>query len=428
MPNTFHREEFDVVLSRNPSWTLRWGISIIIGIIVVIIIGCYYIKYPQVVKGDVTLSSENPPYDLAVKYTGILDSVFVTNGDIVKKGDMIAIIATPSVFNDILLASSLVDNIALDTTLIDSILRIKSLHLGDLQDSWINLQKICQDYINYMDIGYLRQKIQLISNQSSTLSNYYTKLLEQRVTIVDELELEKASLYRDSLLFIKQVIPQVEYEVSMKKYISEKSNLAKFDAELINVQLSILQNEQQIIELQAQQKTEIRELISAIFQQVDSYKSSVAKWKEQYAIISPSDGRMSMQNIKGKGQFVLSGDIIASVVPLDNSTIIGRLKVSSVNFGKIGVGQQVNIQLNGFPYMDYGVLKATISSISSVPEKNEKGLLYTVTILLDNGLLTTYNKRLPFIQQMDGMAEIIVEDRRLISQFIDPIRSLLFNK
>ena len=38
-----------------------------------------------------------------------------------------------------------------------------------------------------------------------------------------------------------------------------------FDAELINVQLSILQNEQQIIELQTQQETEIRELIDALF-------------------------------------------------------------------------------------------------------------------------------------------------------------------
>lgn len=427
MPDTIHSEEFDVILGRNPSWLLRWGITIIIGVIILMVIGCCYIKYPQVVRGDVTLTSENPPYDLAVRYNGILETVFVANDDVVNKGDLVAIVSTSSDYNDILYSSSLIENIITDTTLIDSILLAKELHLGDLQESWIELQRLCQDFINYMDIGYINQKIQLLLNQSATLSSYYDKLLEQRGSIVDELALEKASFKRDSLLLVKHVISQAEYENSLKKYISEKSNIAKFDAELINVQLNILQNEQQIIELQAQQKTEVSELLSAIFQQVDSYKGSIAKWEEQYAIVSPCNGKMSMQNITGKGQYVSAGDIIASVVPLDKSSIIGRLKVTSVNFGKIDIGQKVNVQLNGFPYLDYGVIKATVSSISPVPEKNNNGLYYTITISLDNGLITTYKKNLPFIQQMDGTAEIIVEDRCLISQFIDPIRSLLFN-
>ena len=39
-------------------------------------------------------------------------------------------------------------------------------------------------------------------------------------------------------------------------------------------------------------------------------------------------------------------------------------------------------------------------------------------------IITTYNKTLPLIQQMDGSAEIITKDMRLIEQFWQPIRAL----
>ena len=42
-------------------------------------------------------------------------------------------------------------------------------------------------------------------------------------------------------------------------------------------------------------------------------------------------------------------------------------------------------------------------------------------------MTTTYHKELPFVQQMDGEAEIVTEDMRLIEQFIRPIRSAFVN-
>ena len=49
-------------------------------------------------------------------------------------------------------------------------------------------------------------------------------------------------------------------------------------------------------------------------------------------------------------------------------------------------------------------------------------------VSFEEGLKTSYNKDLPMIQQMDGTAEVITEDMRLISRFINPIISLFKNK
>ena len=104
------------------------------------------------------------------------------------------------------------------------------------------------------------------------------------------------------------------------------------------------------------------------------------------------------------------------------------MKVPSIGFGKVSVGQEVKIQLNGFPYLEYGVLWGRVSGISRVPEKGIDGnIYYMVEVDLPNEIISTYGIEFPLIQEMDGMAQIITEDTRLIEYFFEPIKSLIMN-
>lgn len=47
------------ILSRPPKWIIRYGIGIISIIVVLIIIGSYFIKYPDVIKGKIILIDRN---------------------------------------------------------------------------------------------------------------------------------------------------------------------------------------------------------------------------------------------------------------------------------------------------------------------------------------------------------------------------------
>ena len=104
------------------------------------------------------------------------------------------------------------------------------------------------------------------------------------------------------------------------------------------------------------------------------------------------------------------------------------MQVPSSAFGKVKNGQQLNVNLNSFPYMEFGVLKGTIHSISAVPLQTAAGVVYTVEVIFPESLKTSYKKELPLIQQMDGTGEIITEDMRLIEQFVRPVISLFKNR
>ena len=139
----------------------------------------------------------------------------------------------------------------------------------------------------------------------------------------------------------------------------------------------------------------------------------------------------SIQEIMGTipSWIVRWGDVIASVVPNAEAKIEGRMKVSSVGFGRVENGQTVNVRLKGFPHIEFGILKGEITRIFQVPEKLPDGsVAYNVEVSFPTGLVSTYRKTLPFIQDMDGEAEIITRDKRLIEYFVEPMLSLFRNR
>ena len=84
--------ETDEILGRAPSWILRWGITIIFLIVALIVFISWLIKYPDVIKGDVVLTSANPPVKIVARSNGTITTLYKKDGEPIHKGDKIAII------------------------------------------------------------------------------------------------------------------------------------------------------------------------------------------------------------------------------------------------------------------------------------------------------------------------------------------------
>lgn len=435
--DNYYSEPVQEIMGSIPSWITRWGVTVIAGIFALIIIGCCIIRYPQTLTSSITLTSENPPSDLAARYDGLLDTVCVVNGQKVRNGDLVALLSTPADYGDIMAVRDLLDSLSSrERDALPDAVSSPSLYenyrLGDLQSSWSELVRSCSAYLNWSEIDQSGHQKRLVEEQIGKNREYYGDLLAQKAVLEQDMRYEQAGLERDSLLMVRGAVSRAEYETSLKNWTSKKGSLASFEATLTSTQLSILQLRQQLTELEIQRQNEETEHLRGIMQQASQLKAQVAQWLEQYAVISPADGTVSLQKVWSRGQHVLVGDVIASVVPDNGDRVIGRLQVPSSGFGKVEEGQTVNVRLNGFPYMEFGVLKGVVESIPAVPQTvttaEGNSIVYTVEVSFPDSLVTTYGKELPMVQQMDGTAEIITRDRRLIGQFIDPVLSLFKNR
>ncbi|OUO37445.1 hypothetical protein B5F83_04250 [Muribaculum sp. An289] len=163
---------------------------------------------------------------------------------------------------------------------------------------------------------------------------------------------------------------------------------------------------------------------------LERMKAQIDSWKLSYLLTSPIDGHVSFVRKWDEGQFIGAGESFLTVVPADSSMAVGIVNIPQASFGKVAVGQKVNVCLNGYPYMEYGMLVGEIGYLSSVPDEasgSQAEPQYTAEIVFPDGFITTYGKELRLIQKMDGTAEIITEDRRLIMRFIEPIVALFRN-
>lgn len=428
--DSFYSDEAQEIIGSVPSWVVRWGITVVFVIFAGIVAGCYFIKYPQIVTAPITITTVNPPADLAARYDGLLDTVCVSNGDTVRQGQLLALFATPARYDDIsAIERSLQGSCAEPlSALVRSEWLDETYTLGDLQSTWAEFLRQCLDYRHYLDIDYIGRKKQLLAAQIDKNAEYYDRLQTQKRLLLKDLDYGRRTLERDSLLLSEAVISSADYEATAQGFLSKQNSKAGFDATLTSTELTILQTRQQIVELSVQEENEKAEYEHALDQLRQQLLAGIAQWKEQYAVIAPAGGRVSLQSYWSRGQHVSVGSILASIVPEGKTEVLGRMQVPSSGFGRVEQGQAVNVKLNGFPYMEFGVLKGTIRSISAVPAQTAAGVAYTVEVVFPGELTTTYKKELPLIQQMDGTGEIITEDMRLIEQFIRPVVSLFKNR
>ena len=428
---THHNEPVQEILGTIPSWIIRWGVTVIAAVFALIVIGCCIIKYPQTIVSAISIISTNPPSQLEARYSGIIDTIAVINGQAVKQGDLIALLKTPAEYGDIMTVKSFVEQArnATPPEIADNQLLEATLALGSLQDKWTELRSLSREYSLYIHLDQIGKRRSLLSEQIRNNKEYYGALLQQRALIDRDTKLQQLAMQRDSVLWGEGLTAQAEYEASQQAYISKLNSLSSFDANLKSARLNMLTLEQGLNELDIQRQAEEDGFNLRFSRTIQELLAQIESWTVTYAIIAPFDGTVSLQDFWGEGQHVSVGDVIASVVPDMSADIEGRMKVSSVGFGRVEKGQTVNIRLNGFPYIEFGILKGVISRISQVPEKLPDGsVAYNVDVYFPSGLVSTYRRTFPFIQDMDGEAEIITRDQRLIELFVEPIISLFRNR
>lgn len=430
--NNYHSEEAQEILGHIPPWTIRWGITVIFSIFAIIILGCCIIKYPERVNGTVVIRTLNAPVDVVFRSGGNLEIISVSNGDVVKKNDILGVINTGADYKDILSADSCLLDFArhqlADAVYNDSI--YGNYQMGDLQGSWTNFTLSCQRYRAYITRAVIRKKRELVREQVDKQKEYYSQMQMQFSTGQEDLQYEEKNFVRDSSLFVMNVVSEQEFDESARRLLQARNSVMSFKNQMTSTELSIIQLEQQLVELSIQAEGETLAFEQEIRTNLERLSAEIQNWKLTYILTAPINGKVSFVHKWDVGQFVNASEHYLTIVPDEHQSVIGIVHIPQASFGKVDTGQKVNVKLEGYPYMEYGMLVGTIGHLSSVPEEqsdSQSAPQYTAEILFENGMKTTYGKELRMIQKMDGSAEIITEERSLIMRFLDPLVALFKN-
>jgi multidrug resistance efflux pump len=421
-------DDVQEIMGHVPPWLIRWGITVLFFILVGVIAGSFVFKYPDVITSSMVIISENPPVSIVAHTNGKIDYLFAWNAKQVKPGEILAILENTANYSHVIeLKNKLGQFSALSTN--GSVPAFTGLPeqyiLGTIQGSYSNFQKQYQEYYNYSTLNLLDKKINSIQQQLFDYAAYLERLQAQARNQDITMQLTYRQFMRDSSLYAGSVIAASDFEKSEQSYLQVKNTYQSLMASLANTQMQINQLKYQVIDYQSQKEDQTRRLFNAMKESYDNLKAAIADWEKVYMLTSPIEGNVTFTKYWSKNQYVTSGDIVFTVVPGKTQRIMGRASIQTAGSGKVKVGQIVHIQLDNFPYTEFGMIEGKIESISLIAESNQKGTFYTAEVSLPKGLTTNYRKTLPFNQEMQGTAQIITENMTLFEQLINPIRAAL---
>lgn len=418
-------EEVQEILANPPSWIIRWGITLIFIITCVIILLAFLISYPDYVSAKVIISTKLPTERVVARYSGPLADIYIKNGDTVNNGQPLAAFRNTAKIHDVYKLKKILDTIQFDTKEFKFPLNSASnLVLGDIETAYIGFEK---SYINYTLSKKLKPYTSaLLDNQNSLneIKNRLNDQFEQKRLLEQEFQLKKNSLERNTKLFDKGVISRQEYENEKMEFLQMQRNINTIAISISQLREAISSANQTLKNTHINKQEEATQLLTNLSQSYNTLKKAVNDWEYQYILSSSTKGTVSFHGFWGINQFINSGEIIFSILPLDISILIGKLTISSQNSGKVIVGQKVLVKLDNFPYQQHGMLVGKVKSISISPDELGN---YFVYISLPNGTVTSYNNKLPFDQELIGNAEIITEDLSVAERIFYKFRDILNN-
>ena len=413
-------EEEQQVIGNPPSWLLRWGITIILLFIVVVLLLSWIIRYPDTFEARIVLTTEQPPTSVYTQSKGKIEELFIVDYQVVEKGDLLAVIENTAQWKDVFLIEQLIDTLQLESTTILNKELYQDLKVGTLQSYVTDFLQGYENYRYFLQKNIYDQQIASTNERIKDTKTLNIALEHQAELLKKEVEIAHKDFKRNESLYKDRAISALSLEKVETNYLQYQRQLEAVRIQLIQNDLIINQLNTQKLELQKAQSDEQREVLSSLDEYTNQLKAQIELWKQLYVMVAPIDGTISLLEKKPE-QFVDISTKLLTIVPEEADSIIGKAVISGMGLGKIKHGMRSIIQLDDYPYQEHGTVEALVKQISLVPQEDG----YLVEFSLPNNLSTNYNLELPFRQEMRGDVKIVAKNRRLIERFFDRILSII---
>ena len=95
-------EAVEEVMGRIPPGIVRWGITVLSAVVLLLLVGSYFFRSPEVIEAEMTLTSRNPVVEVVTGASGRIAELYVENGQPVKEGLPLAVIENAARTDDVL--------------------------------------------------------------------------------------------------------------------------------------------------------------------------------------------------------------------------------------------------------------------------------------------------------------------------------------
>lgn len=202
------QEEIQEMMGNPPGWILYSGISIIFMVTIVALLLSWFIKYPDKMEATVIIRTEKAPTEIVTPLSGVLDSLFIKDGDNIKEGTFLALVKNAALLQHVFEAEIKIDQLikVKHQSAFTGFILPESLVLGELQNGYAQVFQTLKELQFFLKNPSVSEQRLSIKKEVKQIKKLNLSLQEQEGIYAQEVALTKKdyerslSLYRDSVI------------------------------------------------------------------------------------------------------------------------------------------------------------------------------------------------------------------------------------
>lgn len=396
------------------------------------IISILFILWLFIAKVDIIANTtgkiitESKIQSISILDKSSLDQLLVKEGDLVHKGQVVAILDRTVQNSTQKQINTEVKFYSIRIKAIDSLLQ-NQIFTKENNDDSLEFNQINSEFtakkLNYNN--------NLLSIQAE-ISQYKSEL-DSNIIYLEKLKNSKLSWERQVQSYEKMKENGFVASLTAEEKIREgkekieeikiqQSSIAVNQSKITqaNMKLQMLKSDfsQQLLK----EKTELLQKIRNLSEEQvkTDYNISIKD------LTSPVDGFVKDITTNSHNSVITEGTILMTIVP-KNEKLKAEIFVKNIDIGYIVEGQKVNIKIETFAFQKYGLIHGRINKISpdATEDKDTKQNLYRIEVTLDNNYLEQNHQKYYIKPGMIVNADIILSKRSIFEYLTSPLQKTI---
>lgn len=390
MPKKMHQKELDYIRdikagaltgTETDASSSRFLIIVLV-LVSILIIWAFFFKIDEVTVGQGKVIPSSKVKNIQSLEGGIVDHLSVSEGEMVKKGQLLITLA------DTQYKADLGEKLARLHALQAKAARLKAEVHNEDTIKWPR-------EIKNLKVLQLRE----------------TRIMRSRQESLDS-----------KLRFLSERIDLHEKEITMLEPLVEKGLMAKVDMYRLQQKLLELkgkkkETQDRYVEVSDQELNDTLNEINAIKELMVAIQDKIRRSK----IKSPVNGTIKVIEVSTKGEVLHPGQTIMEIVPQEESLLI-EAQINPKDIGFISPEQDVIVKVSAYDFAVYGGLDGKLKNISADTVKDpQDNYYYVIQVKTDDNHLEKDGKRFDIIPGMTVEVNILTGKRSILAYVFKPI-------
>ena len=351
---------------------------------------------------------------------GIVNTIYVNNGDRVHAGDVLVELRTNAVSSE--LAQVEARRQSLDARL----WRINALLDGKtdvaLQD-WARLPALQQQLFQQQQETY-REQLSLIEAKQRRQEHEMAAKLRQAAALTKEVSLLKERQEIHGSATNLAVIPRVTMLDVSARLARAVGQLREVQAEIVVARGGILEAEQQKTEFISRWRQDLRLEAEQIAAQIAETREEANRLEDKLHrlnITAPETGVVQGLRVNTLNAVIGPGQVILDLVPVDDE-LIAETKVLPRDIGHVHAGQRVNVKVSSYEAQRFGTIPGSLRSVSATTNLDEDNQPYfKAEILLAQNYVGDRSDTNLLLPGMTVEADIRTGEKTVLEYVLKPV-------